>query len=396
MTDHHTHILGSKLSLISKNDMSYLFSKWLKNAQTLMHIITLNPEICLRAQADESYREIIKDSALSVADGIGLLAAARLLGTEPVHRITGREVVDELCLRCVNQNKSLFLLGGKDNIALQAAGRLRQKFPGLKIAGAEEGISPEQFSLNTPELIRRINNSGAEALLVAFGAPKQEQWICHNRKKLPNVKIAAGIGGIFDYLAGKVKEPPDIIINLGLEWLFRLATQSGRYRRIFRAVLVFPWQIIKWRLRMMFVYRKNVVAVILDNSNRILLVSPSWSKIKQWQFPQGGVDSGENPARAVLREMTEELGTDKFTILTHDEDVYRYVWPKWYRIHRGYRGQKQDLYIMRFTGSDRDIKIEKNELSDWKWADQPNFIEEMAEVRKSIGRIALEKLGQLE
>lgn len=387
----HTHILGSKLDLISKQDMSDLFRKWLQGRE-FNHVITLNPEICLLAEKDDEYHKIIKKSALSVDDGIGLQIAAKIFGAKMPERITGRDVIDNLCKLAIDNNKKIYLLGAAAGVAQKAGEVLKKKYPGLIIAGAEEGISKKGFLLDSPELIDRIKLSKAEILLVAFGAPKQERWINYNQKKLTNVRIAVGIGGLLDYMAGEVAQPHPFVQKAGLEWLFRLFTQPTRAGRIFNATAVFLMHAVQWRVRMAFIYRKNVVGAILNKNKRLLLVSPAWSKEIKWQFPQGGVDK-ETPAQAILREMEEELGTNKLVIKNHYSDVHRYDWPKWYQIMRGYKGQKQSLFILKFTGTDSDIDVTREgELSAWQWVAIDDLLGQIAPVRRNIGKIVLDKL----
>ncbi len=390
----HTHILGSKLDLISKQDMRALFSKWLQG-RVFNHVITLNPEICLLAEKDHDYHKIIKKSTLSVDDGIGLQIAAKIFGAKMPERITGREVIAELCKLAVKNNKRIYLIGAEPGIAKKAGRSLAKDYPGLEIVGAEEGISESGFSVDSPELIQRINKSKADILLVAFGAPKQEKWISNNQKKLSNVRIAVGIGGLFDYMAGEVAQPHPFIQKVGLEWLFRLFTQPKRVGRIFNATVVFLLRAIHWRIRMAFVYRKNVVGAILDKDKRLLLASPAWSKDIKWQFHQGGVDK-ETPSQAILREMEEEIGTNKLVIKDHYRSAHRYDWPKWYSIMRGYKGQKQDLFILEFTGTDADIDITKEgELSAWQWVEQKNVMKQLSPVRRNIGKIVLDAIEKL-
>src|SRR5690606_23109000 len=157
-----------------------------------------------------------------------------------------------------------------------------------------EGVKSEEFGYRQPELIERINASKAEILLVAFGAPKQEIWIAENAKDLKHIQIAVGVGGLFDYLAGNVANPPKFVQTIGLEWLFRLITQPYRFKRIFRAVVVFPCRAFIWRIRMLLHYRENVLGVIQNQRGQLLLVSPAWSDVEKWQFPQGGIDGGES------------------------------------------------------------------------------------------------------
>lgn len=389
MNKNQTHILGCKLDLRSRKQVGKDIFRFIRSNR-FNHIVTLNPEICLKGEVDEKYRKILNKTELSIRDAFGLSIGAFLLGAGYAPRISGRQLLGNVMRLSVKERAKVYLIGGKGDTASKAANHLQQIYPHLQIVGAEEGIAPGKFSLDTPDLVGRINDSGAKVLLVAFGAPKQEEWIATNRDQLHSVRIAIGIGGLFDYLAGNVASPPNWITKLGMEWLFRLTTQPHRWRRIVDAVIIFPWKCVIWRFRMWLSYRKNVVGVIHNDENEILLVSPHWSQTLKWQFPQGGVDDQEYPSEAILREMSEELGTEKFSIEQNHPGVYRYVWPKWYRLLRGYKGQKQDLFILSFKGDDSEIDIEQEgELRDWKWVQTNQVVNQLAPARKSIGEIAL-------
>jgi putative (di)nucleoside polyphosphate hydrolase len=179
--------------------------------------------------------------------------------------------------------------------------------------------------------------------------------------------------------------------KMGLEWLFRLISQPHRIKRILHAVILFPWRCLVWRFRIHFVYRENVAAAIINSQNEILLVTPAWSRKEKWQFPQGGVDPGESGRDAILREMKEELGTGQFKILAEHKEVYHYDWPHWYQVLRGYKGQKQDVFLLRFIGENSDFDIEKEgELAAWKWVKRSAVVNELAPARKSIGKIVMD------
>jgi N-acetylglucosaminyldiphosphoundecaprenol N-acetyl-beta-D-mannosaminyltransferase len=95
-------------------------------------------------------------------------------------------------------------------------------------------------------VIKEINDSNSDILLIAYSPPKQEQWLYENIQKL-NVKMAMGLGGTFDYIAGKQVLPPNFMHQMGLEWLWRLITQPWRIKRIWNAVPVFIWKIYKYK-----------------------------------------------------------------------------------------------------------------------------------------------------
>jgi N-acetylglucosaminyldiphosphoundecaprenol N-acetyl-beta-D-mannosaminyltransferase len=390
MNEKQTHVLGCKVDLFNREEVFYLLKKWLSGHQ-LRQVVTLNPEICLYAQEHETYQKMINRADLTVPDGIGLKVSARLLGTALSDRITGRALVDVLCRLAVEQGKSVYLLGGDEGVAAKAAAALQKRYPSLRIAGASQGMDRAHFSLKSPEVCKAITSARADILLVAFGAPKQEEFINKNRSELRGVKVAIGVGGLFDYLAGVVAQPPQWMCTLGLEWVFRLITQPWRWKRIARATMLFLYNSLAWRARMTFVMRKNAAAMIINRAHtHALLVTPWWSDMIRWQFPQGGREKGEDARTAIFREMKEELGIDQLRVLAHEPSAHHYVWPAWYRRVKGYRGQNQDLFILEYQGADKDIDLGKDELASWTWVRLENVMDELAPARKEIGRIGLD------
>lgn len=121
-------------------------------------------------------------------------------------------------------------------------------------------------------------------------------------------------------------------------------------------------------------YRQGVGVVLLNPENRVFVAQRIDTKEPAWQMPQGGIDKGEDPYKAALRELEEETGTNKATLIAETDDWLRYDLPEdlQAKMWKGkYRGQEQKWYLMRFTGTDNDINIETDhpEFSDWKWAE---------------------------
>lgn len=119
-------------------------------------------------------------------------------------------------------------------------------------------------------------------------------------------------------------------------------------------------------------YRPCVGMMILNRENRVFVAKRIDTLAEAWQMPQGGIDEGENPHTAVLREMEEEIGTSKVDIIAESRDWLTYDLPKDLvpKLWGGkYRGQKQKWFLMRFTGTDNDINIDTRhpEFSQWKW-----------------------------
>lgn len=399
MNERQIHILGAKIDLLSRQEVSDRIGQWLQHKKG-HYIVTLNPEIALLAEREDGFQKVLNRSDITVADGIGLRIAARIFGIAVPPRITGRQIIDILCKAAIAQKKSLYLLGAGDGVATKAGEVLRRMYPGLRVAGAEQGFAQgvEPSEGDVKAVCSRIDASQADIVLVAFGAPKQERFITQNLKHMTSVKIAVGVGGLFDYLTGVVPAPSVFWRKYGLEWLFRLITQPKRWKRIFNATIVFLTRVMVWKYRIKFKFRRNVVGFIQDRSHsHALLVSPWWAQDKRWQFPQGGIDSGESAQAAVLREMGEELGTSAFKILTHIPNVHVYEWPTWYTFVKGYKGQNQDLFVLEFIGKDEDIDLAKAaELHEWRWVSNDHVLSQLAQPRREIGALALEALAKVQ
>lgn len=189
-------------------------------------IITANPEFVMLCRSDPEVAAIAKQADLVVPDGTGAVVAARLLGDPLPGRAPGRLLVDRLAAVASERRLSLFLLGAAPGVAERAAATLRARHPGLRIAGTYAGQAEDDA-----DVVPRVVAAGPDILLVAFGMPRQERWIARNIERLPGVRVAVGVGGSLDYLAGAAKAPPGAVHAIGLEWLWRLARDPRRWRR---------------------------------------------------------------------------------------------------------------------------------------------------------------------
>lgn len=221
--------------------------------------VTPNPEICLQAFRDPSYLRILKSADLSLPDGFGILWAARYLDgsrhffrwawtlltpwktlkESPLpERVTGTDVMRRF-LADFPQRK-VFLLGAAEAVNKRLAKQLESSR--VQVVGNLSGSPAEDHDRPLRE---SINASGAEILFVAYGAPKQEQWITRNLPHLKSVRVAIGVGGAFDFLTGHRKRAPSWMRHFGLEWLYRLWLEPKRFKRIINATLVFPWVVYR-------------------------------------------------------------------------------------------------------------------------------------------------------
>jgi N-acetylglucosaminyldiphosphoundecaprenol N-acetyl-beta-D-mannosaminyltransferase len=205
------------------------------------HIMTPNNEMVLCAQKNSAFLAVLKKSELNIPDSTGLLWAAKYKGEVLPERVTGVDFTEKLCRR-LSKEQSVFFLGGYKGAGKKAAEALQKLSPNLAIAGTYEG-SPS--AADAPEVIKKINDSNATLLLVAYGAPAQDLWINENILNLVSVRVAIGIGGTFDFLAGNIKRAPLWMQSSGLEWLFRFVQQPSRIGRMWNAVIVFPVKVLR-------------------------------------------------------------------------------------------------------------------------------------------------------
>lgn len=228
-------ILGLPVDAISYDLWLAQIERWViekrenPNSQP-RHVCTINPEFIMMAQRDVNFHNILTRAALCVPDGIGLVLAARWLGTPLPGRVTGSDGVPLIAAQAAKAGWKLFLLGAAPSIAEQAANVLRRQNPNLQIVGSYSGSpAPE----DEDAIVAMINASGADLLFVAYGAPEQDKWIARNLPRL-NVAMAMGVGGTLDFIAGVVPRAPLWMRQMGLEWLFRLILQPWRIKRMTR------------------------------------------------------------------------------------------------------------------------------------------------------------------
>jgi N-acetylglucosaminyldiphosphoundecaprenol N-acetyl-beta-D-mannosaminyltransferase len=194
------------------------------------HVCTVNPEFLMIAQDDINFANILKRADLCVPDGVGLLWAAKRLGHVIPERVTGSDGVPFIAEQASKRGWKLFFLGAEEGIAKQAADRLRERHPNLQIVGAYSG-SPRPE--DEDGIVQLVNESETDILFVAYGAPNQDKWIARNLPRL-KIKMAMGVGGSFDFIAGTVSRAPEWMQKAGLEWLYRLILQPWRLKRMLR------------------------------------------------------------------------------------------------------------------------------------------------------------------
>lgn len=216
-----------------------------------LFITTPNPEIVLLASKDPKLMMALNSSDIAIPDGTGILWAGKRKKKD-LTRIKGRQLVVRI-LEIANTKKwRVVLLGNREKSAQKAHALLEQKYPTVSFysfegANLNEKAEPVTKSDNELEktTIERINKIKPEVVFVGFGAPRQEKWIYKWKSKI-DASVFMVVGGTFNYLSGKTSLPPSYWPH-SLEWLWRLFTKKGHWKRVWNAVIVFPVKVLLTR-----------------------------------------------------------------------------------------------------------------------------------------------------
>ena len=198
--------------------------------EDLSMVFTPNSEILVDAVKDPYFTQVLNSGNLVIPDGIGVVIASKFYGIPIKERVTGYDLMCKLIEIAHNKDKSIYFIGGKEGVAEEAALNIIQKYEDIKILGWHNGYFDEE---EEEIIINNIIELKPDIIFVALGAPRQEKWIYENRHKL-TAKIAMGVGGSIDVLAGRVKRAPAFYQKAGLEWFYRLIKEPRRFLRILK------------------------------------------------------------------------------------------------------------------------------------------------------------------
>jgi N-acetylglucosaminyldiphosphoundecaprenol N-acetyl-beta-D-mannosaminyltransferase len=191
-------------------------------------IVTVNTDILRRVHRDDDFRTLVKSADVAVADGMPIVWAARLSGRRLPGRTAGSDLVWLLAESAAKQGRRIFLLGGNEGVAEQAALILKRKFEGLQIAGT--ACPPLGFDRDVAYMSSLRDSLVAakpDVVYVALGSPLQDRVIASLRDALPESWFI-GVGIALSYMVGDVRRAPVLLRRVGLEWLFRLVQEPRR------------------------------------------------------------------------------------------------------------------------------------------------------------------------
>jgi N-acetylglucosaminyldiphosphoundecaprenol N-acetyl-beta-D-mannosaminyltransferase len=197
-------------------------------ARQSTHVVTLNPEMVLLDRRGGPGAEFLHRADLYVADGIGIVWAAKRTAGLELPRYPGVDLALHLLAELAESGGRVFLLGGAPGVAEQAAGNLTQRLPGLNIAGTRDGFFAPG---GDAEVADQIAGTKADLLLVGMGCPRQEGFISMQRDRL-GAAVSIGVGGALDVFAGVKRRAPRWIQAAGMEWAYRGLSDPARLKRM--------------------------------------------------------------------------------------------------------------------------------------------------------------------
>jgi N-acetylglucosaminyldiphosphoundecaprenol N-acetyl-beta-D-mannosaminyltransferase len=198
-------------------------------------VLNVNAHCLNLCYRDRALRDSLNGADVVFCDGVGVVLAARILGGRIPARITYAAWIWQLADFAAAEGLSLYFLGARPGVAQEAARRLRERFPGLRIVGVRHGYFDHSAgSAENEAVLEEINAAAPDILLVGLGMPLQERWLTENRQRL-DAGVALSCGAVFDYTSRRVSRGPRLLTEGGFEWLARLLREP---RRLWRRYLL--------------------------------------------------------------------------------------------------------------------------------------------------------------
>jgi len=225
----------------------YLQENYVRSKTVL--VVGANASAVVNAHSDIILRNALNSIDLIVPDGYWLQVAARFLGYPTTHHAPVVKVIYNLLEKMGKDQARVYLLGATENVVSKASEEITRRYPGLKIVGTRNGYFDES---EEQEIIKDINNTEAQIILIGVSSPKRELFMVRNKEKL-NAPLIIGVGGMIDILGGKTTEGPDWMLNCGLMWCYRLVLEPKRlWKRYTITNFQFLWLVFTQALNIYF------------------------------------------------------------------------------------------------------------------------------------------------
>jgi N-acetylglucosaminyldiphosphoundecaprenol N-acetyl-beta-D-mannosaminyltransferase len=239
-------VLGVGISAVSLAGATDRIMGWVRDRDH-HYVCVTNVHTVMECQRDAELLRIHNASGLTTPDGMPLVWCAKHAGASDVTRVYGPDLMLSLSKPLAAAGKSVFLYGTTPRTLELLSTRLLADFPGLRIAGTYAPPFRPLALAEDAEVVRLINDSGADVVWVGLGAVKQEYWMAQHVDLL-SAPVLIGVGAAFDFHAGVIKQAPLWMQRHGLEWMYRLFREPRRlWRRYLRTNPAFVWGIMRHR-----------------------------------------------------------------------------------------------------------------------------------------------------
>ena len=227
-------VLGVGVDPITVDELHAEIARLVRSGK-LGLVLNVNAHCLNLCYKDSALRDSLNGADVVFCDGAGVMLAARMLGGRIPARITYAAWIWRLAGFAAAEGFSFYFLGARPGVAQEAATRLRERYPGLRIVGVRHGYFDHSAgSAENEAVLEEINATAPDILLVGLGMPLQERWLTQNRHRL-DARVALSGGAVFDYASRRVRRGPRILTERGFEWLARLLNEP---RRLWRRYLL--------------------------------------------------------------------------------------------------------------------------------------------------------------
>lgn len=246
---HCVDVLGVPVDRLTVPDLHDRILRFVREGRkaTILHA---NVHAINLAHRHVWFATALRAADIVLCDGFGVMLGARLLRQNLPERITYAEWTWQLAAFCEREGLSMYLLGGRPEIAAAAAGKLLARFPALRIAGTHDGyFDKTPGGSQDAAVIAAVNGTRPDIVLVGFGMPLQEEWVSRHRDRI-DAHVVLTVGAAFDYVSGTQRRAPQWMTSRGLEWLGRLAMEPRRLAaRYLLGNPLFIYRVVRQRVR---------------------------------------------------------------------------------------------------------------------------------------------------
>ncbi len=234
-------LLNTYVNNVSMSEAIYAIEAMIQQKKK-SYVVPINVDVVIKIEKDATLKRVVDSADMVLVDGKPLIWISKLHKKPVKSKISGSDLVPELCKTMEKKGYSIFLLGGKEGVAKKAEMVLKTKYPKLKVVGTY--APPNHFENDEKQnliILDMINKAKPDVLIACFGCPKQEKWVWNNYKEYDAI-VSICAGATVDFLSGNKRRAPKWMSDVGLEWFYRFIQEP---KRMFKRYFIDDIQILK-------------------------------------------------------------------------------------------------------------------------------------------------------